>query len=197
MALNARRWGWLASLLVIGWAQTAHAHPGHGGHDFYDGFTHPLFGLDHLLAMVAVGLLAVRMGGRALWIMPAAFLGSMLLGGLAAAWGMPLPGVEHGIVLSVLVLGILIAATKVVPLTVGAVLVGLFAACHGHAHAAEMASGGSLNQYAAGFLIATALLHATGIGAGLLAAKLLDTQAVRFTGGAIAAAGALLFMGWL
>lgn len=187
----------VAVLVVLGSAGTAQAHPGHGGHDFYDGFTHPLFGLDHLLAMVAVGLLSVRMGGRALWVMPAAFLGSMLVGGLAAAWGMPLPGVEQGILLSVLVLGLLIAATKVVPLPVGAVLVGLFAACHGHAHAAEMASGGSLNQYAAGFLMATAILHATGIGVGLLAARLLDARAVRFTGGAIAGAGALLLMGWL
>ncbi|MFO0898243.1 MAG: HupE/UreJ family protein [Pirellulales bacterium] len=197
MAFGALRLVLLVAVVLLGWTQSAHAHPGHGGHDFYDGFTHPLFGLDHLLAMVAVGLLAVRMGGRALWIMPASFLGCMLLGGLAAAWGMPLPGVEYGIMLSVLILGVLIAATKVVPLPVGAVLVGLFAACHGHAHAAEMASGGSLNQYATGFLLATALLHASGIGVGLLAARLLDTKAVRFAGGAIAGAGALLLAGWL
>ncbi len=184
------------------WATPAFAHPGHGGHELVDGWMHPFTGADHLLAMVAVGLLAVRMGGRALWIMPATFLGGMLVGGLLASAGVSIPGgqfgiVEYGISASALVLGLLIAATGVIPLKYGAMLVTLFALCHGHAHAAEMTTGGSLPIYAAGFLLATTLLHASGIVLGMAMAHWLDNRAVRLAGGLISIAGLMLLCGWI
>jgi urease accessory protein len=184
----------LALLLLACSGTVAQAHPGHPGHDFTDGALHPLTGLDHLLAMVAVGLLAVRIGGRGLWLMPAAFLGSMLLGGLAATAGLPLPGVEYGIMASVLVLGLLVASKRVSPLGIGAVLVGAFAFFHGHAHAAELVSGGSLAPYAVGFLLSTALLHAGGIAAGLALGRWVNTQTVQWLGAGISVAGLLMLV---
>jgi urease accessory protein len=201
-----RKWLLLPLGFVVALAQPAFAHPGHAGHDFVAGWEHPFFGFDHLLAMIAVGLLAVRMDGKAIWVIPCAFLGSMTLGGIAAAVGMPLPGVEYGILASVLVLGLLIAATKVVPLGYGAALVALFAFFHGHAHAAEMATGSSLATYAAGFLLATALLHAAGVAGGLLLknSRVLspasdsatpNSTTLRWAGGLISLAGVLMCFG--
>lgn len=184
-------------LFLLAMAQPALAHPGHAGHEFVDGWWHPLLGADHLLAMVAVGLLAVRLGGPGLWLMPASFLASMLAGGLLASVGVPLPGIEWGIMASVLVLGLLVAATRAVPLWIGALLVGLFAAFHGYAHAAEMVAGGSLGSYAAGFLLATATLHASGIAVGMLMARQINISAVRWSGAAIAAASLLILFGVL
>jgi urease accessory protein len=176
---------------------TAWAHPGHPGHAFGDGWQHPLSGWDHLLAMVAVGLLGVRLGGRALWALPAAFLGSMLVGGLVAEAGLALPGVELGILASVLVLGLLVASAWVVDLRAALVVVSAFAVLHGYAHATEMAAGGSLSGYAAGFLLATALLHATGIAGGTLLSRFVSGWSVRLAGGAIGGLGTLLVLGLL
>jgi urease accessory protein len=176
-------------------ATPALAHPGHLGHEFVDGWQHPLTGIDHLLAIVAVGLLAVRIGGKAIWLMPAAFMASMLVGGIAAGLGVPLPGIEFGIMASVLVLGLLIAATSVVPLWIGVGLVALFALFHGHAHGTEMVQGGSMAAYAAGFLIATAVLHTTGVMGGVAISRLLSTRALRIAGGVISAMGLLLLFG--
>ena len=184
-------------IVFVALVQPALAHPGHGGHGFADGWQHPFQGLDHLLAIVAVGLLAVRIGGAAIWVMPAMFMGGMVLGGCAAALGMPLPGVEWAIMASVLGLGLLIAITKVVPLSAGAALVALFAVFHGHAHATEMAAGSTLAAYSAGFLLATALLHISGVLGGLALAKGFTRDALRITGGFIAAAGALMICGVL
>lgn len=192
--MNRRAPTVLLALALIAIPRLAEAHPGHPGHQFNDGLMHPLTGLDHLLAMVAVGLLAVRIGGRGLWLMPAAFLGSMLAGGLAATLGLPLPGVEYGIMASVLVLGLLVAWTRVAPLGVGAALVAVFAFFHGHAHAAEMVSGGSLAPYAAGFLLSTALLHAAGIGCGMALGKWVSIRTVQVAGAAISAAGLLMLV---
>jgi urease accessory protein len=174
----------------------ASAHPGHGA-DFHSGWVHPFTGIDHLLAMVAVGLLAVRIGGRGLWVLPAAFLGSMLVGGVAAKAGLTLPGVEIGIMTSVLVLGVLLAAGRISPLWLGAGLATLFAFFHGHAHATEMAASGSIAPVASGFLVATAVLHASGILIGMALAAWQRAEAVRFVGGAIAAAGAMMLVGWI
>jgi urease accessory protein len=174
----------------------AAAHPGHGA-DFHSGWMHPFMGIDHLLAMVAVGLLAVRIGGRGWWVLPAVFLGSMFVGGVAATTGFNLPGVEIAIMTSVLVLGVLLAAARVVPLWLGVGLVALFAFFHGHAHATEMVANGSLAPVAGGFLLATAVLHASGILAGMALAAWHRTEAVRFVGGAIAAAGAMMLVGWI
>jgi urease accessory protein len=182
-------------ILLLSLATPASAHPGHGGHAFVDGWQHPFTGVDHLLAMVAVGLLAVRIGGKAIWLMPVAFMVSMLLGGVAAECGVPLPGVEHAIMASVLVLGLLIAATSVVPLSAGVLLVALFAVFHGHAHATEMVQGISLAAYAAGFLLATVLLHITGIVGGLALSRWLNASGIRAVGGMISVMGVLLFCG--
>lgn len=183
------------SFLVLLASAPAFAHPGHIGHEFVDGWQHPLTGIDHLLAMIGVGLLAVRIGGKATWLMPIAFMTNMLLGVLIAGLGMPLPGVEHAVLASVLILGLLIAATSAVPLWIGAGLVSLFALFHGHAHGAEMVQGGSMAAYAAGFLLATVVLHITGIVGGIAISRLLSTRTLRMTGAMISAIGMLLLFG--
>jgi len=173
----------------------AHAHPGHDGHeltwDFATGASHPLLGLDHLLAMVAVGLWASQLGGRSRWLLPAAFVGFMALGAVAGHAGRSFPGLEQAIAASILVLGLLIAAAVRLPVSAGMAVVGAFALFHGMAHGAEMpASAGGL-AYGLGFAATTALLHAVGLGLGL---ALKDrAQAVRLAGSVVALAGALAF----
>lgn len=173
----------------------AHAHPGHDGHeltwDFAGGASHPLLGLDHLIAMVAVGLWAAQLGGRSRWLLPVAFVGFMVLGALAGHAGQTFPGVEQAIAASILVLGLLIAATVRLPLAAGMAVVGGFALFHGVAHGAEMpATAGGL-AYGLGFAVTTALLHAIGLGVGSAIKE--RQQAVRIAGGAVALAGALAF----
>src|SRR5438552_13637461 len=116
----------------------AYAHVGPGGSSgFLRGFSHPLTGLDHIVAMVAVGLWAAQRGGRSIWLVPVTFVIVMALGGVLGAAGIALPWVERGIIASVLVLGVLIAAAVRLPLAAATLLVGLFALFHGHAHGAE------------------------------------------------------------
>jgi urease accessory protein len=169
-----------------------HAHPGHEGHeltwDFGAGFAHPVSGLDHLLAMVAVGLWAAQLGGCARWLVPAAFVGVMALGGALGGAGVTVPGLEQAIAASVLVLGLLIAASVRLPVVAGMALAGGFAVFHGVAHGAEMPSAAGGLGYGAGFVAATALLHAAGVGFGLLAGKVL-ARLLRFAGWGVAAAG--------
>lgn len=172
------------------------AHPGHPGHGFDQGLAHPFGGLDHMLAMIAVGLWAAQIGGRARWGLPAAFLGFMLVGGALGVAGVPMPAVESGIAASVLVLGLLVATAARVPVGSGSILVALFAVLHGHAHGTELAGAASAWTYAAGFTIATALLHACGLGAGSALARRAGMGGlVRLSGGAIAAAGLLMSLG--
>jgi urease accessory protein len=171
------------------------AHPGHLGHGFADGALHPLAGLDHLLAMVAVGLLAARLGGRAVWMLPGGFMTAMLAGGLLGSIGAPLPAVEFGIGASVLVLGLMVALRSLLPLVASLVLVAVFAVFHGHAHAAEMAAEGSFGLYAAGFLVSTALLHASGVVGALLVTRHWTATAVRLGGAAISVASLAIFLG--
>lgn len=137
-----------------------HAAP---GHDFLHGLAHPLLGWDHLLAMLAVGLWAAQRGGRSLWVLPGVFVGVMIAGGALGMAGVSLPGVEGGILASVLVLGALVAAAARPPLAASAGVVALFALFHGHAHGAEMPAASSGAAYGIGFVAATALLHAAGI----------------------------------
>jgi urease accessory protein len=186
----------LVPLLILAVARAALAHPGHGGHDLASGFAHPFSGLDHVLAMTAVGLLAVRIGGIALWAMPATFVGSMTLGWLAGALGVPLPGVEFGIVASVLVLGVMLAATGTARLAKAMLLVGLFAVFHGHAHATEMVADGSPGGYAVGFVLATVILHASGVIGGSLVSRW-RPAALRLAGAGIGAAGAVMLFGFV
>ena len=170
----------------------AQAHPGHNGTGFAHGFVHPLSGVDHLLAMFAVGLWAAQLGGRALWAIPGAFLSVMILGGALGMAHFQVPFIEQGILLSVLILGVLIAAAVRLPLAVGAAIVGLFALCHGIAHGAEMPENAAGLSYGAGFVLTTALLHASGIAAGLMTKSIASRQWMRFAGAAIAMGGVML-----
>jgi urease accessory protein len=152
----------LALLLTILFAPVAHTDPGSGA---LAGFLHPLIGLDHLLAMVAVGLLSAQLGGRAIWTVPATFVGVMALGGLLGMLGMNLPLVEFGIAASVVVLGIALLAKATLPEWVAMAFVALFAVFHGHAHGAELPAVTdtiSAIAYVVGFLVATAGLHVIG-----------------------------------
>jgi len=181
----------VAALAVGGFAAPALAHTGAGArHDLTHGFLHPLGGLDHVLAMVAVGLYAAQLGGRALWLLPAAFVGTMIVGGLLGYAGVPVPMVEQGIGISVVAMGLAIAAGLQLPTLVATALVGLFALVHGHAHGAEGTGLTSFLSYAAGFVAATAILHAVGIGLGL-ALDRLGTLAATVLRRAAGVAGAL------
>lgn len=172
----------------------AHLNPAEHG-SFAAGFSHPLSGPDHILAMVAVGLWAAMLGGRALFVVPAAFVSVMLLGFVAGLSGMPLPFVEPMILASVVVLGLLVALALRVPAAAGAVIVGFFAFFHGHAHGAEIGAA-AFASYAAGFALSTALLHGAGIlmglGLGRLGARDKAFIAMRVAGGATALAGIAL-----
>jgi urease accessory protein len=160
---------------------------------FAGGLTHPLSGLDHVLAMVAVGVWSVLAGGRALWMWPLAFVATMLAGFVAAAAGLALPGVPAVILVSIIVLGLALTLAVKAPVWVGAAVVGLFAFFHGHAHGTE-AMAVSHGAYAAGFVVATAGLHAAGMGLGFIARGSIGTVALRVCG-ALALCGAVALIG--
>jgi urease accessory protein len=174
----------------------AHAHVGIGEtNGFLHGFGHPLTGLDHLSAMIAVGLWAAQAGGRAIWAVPLTFVSVMLLGGVFGMAGIHLLFGETGIAVSVLMLGVFIAAAVRLPLSASILIVGLFALCHGHAHGAEMPATASALGYAGGFTLATASLHMAGVGLGVGIEKVAPATFVRFAGGAIALWGLVLWIG--
>ena len=177
-----------ASIVSPAFAHTGAEH----AFSFASGFKHPFTGLDHMLAMVAVGLWAGLNGGRALWIWPVAFVGVMVLGGLLGISGVPVPMVEAGILASVVVLGLLVLAAAQLPVAAGAILVGAFALLHGHAHGAELPGEAAAASYAAGFAIATAVLHAIGIGVSRMASTANGRLLVRGAGALVAAAGVAL-----
>lgn len=167
-------------------------------HSFANGFTHPLAGVDHILAMIAVGLLAVHLGGRALWLVPLTFLAIMAISGLLGAAGVWLPFVEIGIAMSVIVLGLAIAVQLNLRTVAVMGLVGFFAIFHGHVHGTEMADAVHGFAYALGFLCATALLHATGIGLGTAIArtgKQIRRRIIQVSGYAMAMAGVAILAG--
>lgn len=183
-----------AFLAGAGLSAAAFAHPGHpsAAAGFFSGFAHPYGGLDHLLAMLAVGLYAARQPGAQRWALPAGFVAAMLAGAGLSVAGLALPAVESGIALSVLVLGLLIALAVRLPLGAALALIAGFALFHGHAHHAEI-DGARLSTYVAGFALATALLH----GAGWLLAQWAPQSAVaralhRVAGAAIATTGLVL-----
>ncbi|MCB5204057.1 HupE/UreJ family protein [Neorhizobium sp. T786] len=175
----------------------AHLDPTEHG-SFAAGFTHPVSGVDHIVVMVAVGLWAAMLGRQALFVVPATFLGLMILGFATAILGMPLPLVEPVILGSVVVLGIAVAVALPVWPVVGAMIVGFFAFFHGHAHGEEMGAAESIS-YGAGFVVATAMLHILGIAAGLIAwyrtAGSKGRLTIRFAGGAAALSGLMLMVG--
>ncbi|EIZ82543.1 HupE/UreJ protein [Methylobacterium sp. GXF4] len=173
--------------------QAALAHPGHGAAIGAEaGFLHPLMGADHVLAMVAVGLLAALRGGRALWALPLSFLVLMSAGAGLGMAGVALPYAETGIALSIVVFGVAAIVGLRAPVALLASLVGVFAVFHGYAHGAEMPETASGLSFGFGFLAATALLHAAGLGLGIAAARLDVARAAPALGACVAAAGLAL-----
>ena len=158
--------GAIAITLLI--PTVANAHTGVGDPTgFWHGLTHPIGGLDHILAMVAVGLWAAQMGGKALWMMPAAFIIAMAVSSVVGHLGLLLPGIEQGILASDFILGLLLLFAARLPLAVSTVIVGILAIFHGYAHGVEMPQTASGLTYGIGFIISTAILHLAGIGLGL------------------------------
>lgn len=185
-------------LLAAGAPAFAHLNPAEHG-SFPAGFSHPLFGADHILAMVAVGLWAFMIGGKAIWAVPASFVGAMLAGFALALAGVPLPFVEPAILASVVALGLLVAMAVKLPVAPAAAIVGVFALFHGHAHGGEIGAAGELS-YAAGFAIATAALHGVGVTLGYGLSRVFGEAGrasafARVLGGLTAASGLYLIAG--
>lgn len=182
-----------AALLAITTAPAfAHLDPvAHGS--FIAGVTHPLSGADHMLAMIAVGLWAAQMGGKARWTVPAAFVSLMALGFVLAIAGAPLPFVEPGILASVIGLGLLVALAVRMPTAISAAVVGIFALFHGHAHGGELGAATALT-FGLGFILATAALHGVGVALGVVIGNR-NALVTRMLGGLTAAGGAWLAFG--
>lgn len=167
----------------------AHVESG-GASGFLSGLHHPVSGLDHVLAMIAVGLWGAQLGKPAVWVLPVAFPIAMAFGGMMGLLGIPLPGVEIGIAASAIVLGAMVLAAARPPLWLAGTIVGLFALFHGHAHGTELPAGANGTLYSIGFVIATGLLHAVGIAIGLIHHLKWGQPALRGAGALVAAGGA-------
>ena len=178
-------------ILAISIPAIAQAHHVGAGETvgFWHGLQHPIGGLDHILAMVAVGIWAVQLGGHAVWSLPLAFVSVMSLGGVLGFSNMQLPFVEQGIVASDLILGGFVLMATRLPLAASISIVGLLAIFHGYAHGVEMPKQASALEYATGFMVATTALHLSGISIALLMKRLLKDQLVRFAGGGILLGG--------
>jgi urease accessory protein len=182
------------ALLLLSTPAFAHTSETAGG--FLAGLAHPVFGPDHVVAMVAVGLWGAFLGAPAIWLLPIVFPLVMALGGVLGIVGVPLPAVETGVASSAIVLGLMVALAARPPLWVAAVLVGAFAIFHGYAHGKELPDGANAVAFSAGFVIATGLLHLTGIAFGLLARWPAGRLAVRGAGGVIALVGVAYLSGF-
>jgi urease accessory protein len=182
-----------APLILLASAGPALAHTGHGAGGLVHGFAHPLGGIDHVLAMVAVGLYAAMLGGRALWLVPAAFVSAMAAGGVLGMAGYGLLYTEIGIAVSVIVFGLAIAFRINLPTLVAIALAAVFAIFHGHAHGAEMPPQSPGLSYALGFLLTTALLHGFGIVLGVFSMRG-RWRIAQAAGAATALAGIALLM---
>lgn len=175
-------------MVLLPFTASAHTETGAIG-GFVSGFSHPLTGLDHMVAMVAVGLWGAFLGGRAMWMLPVVFPVVMAFGGALGVLGVPFPGVEIGIAISGVVLGLMVAFAVKPPLWIAAVIVGWFGMFHGHAHGTELPETANALAYSVGFVISTGLLHLSGIALGLLVRWPWGRIAVRAGGFAIAAVG--------
>jgi urease accessory protein len=185
----------LAAAATAGFSTAALAHVGDHSHmSFTEGMLHPFSGLDHVLAMVAVGLWASQLGGRALWLLPLTFPAVMAVGAGLGLSGVTLPWVEIGIAGSVMVLGAVVALALRPSLAISIPLIGAFALLHGYTHGIELPASASALSYGAGFIAATLVLHAVGIATGLIGGRLPVRFAARTTGGAIAALGLVLLV---
>ena len=180
----------MALLTVLCFAQMAQAHIHKGeGVSFISGFRHPISGLDHVVAMIAVGLWGAQLGAPAIWVLPVAFPLVMAIGGMLGLVGVSLPGTEIGIAASAILLGGAVTLRLRPPLAFAAVLVGFFAIFHGYAHGSELPPGANGLLYSMGFVIATGCLHAVGITIGLANRGTWGERAVRMVGAAVALTG--------
>ena len=177
----------------------AHAHPGHGAEvgGIGWGLAHPFTGLDHILAMVAVGLWAVQLGKRALWLLPLSFLSAMAAGAALGMNGVRLPFIEPAILASVIGLGAMIAFAARLPLGASAAAVAVAALFHGQAHGAEIPAGSAGFQTMFGFILATTLLHAIGVTGGLALQRIAQPRVIRAAGAAILSIAVLIGFGAL
>ncbi len=192
---SASRFALLLGLAAAISPGLALAHAGHGEQaSLMAGLLHPLTGIDHLLAMLAVGLWAAQLRNRAAWVLPALFPAAMVGGAALAVGGIALPAIEPLIALSVIVLGAAVMARVTVPLAASSALVAVFAVAHGYAHGAELPAGASAAGYAAGFIATTVGLHLAGLAIGLADQRRRGTL-VRIGGTAIAASGLALLLG--
>jgi len=180
----------VASVALLAFPSPLAAHEGGAAAGLLSGLLHPISGLDHVLAMLAVGIWGAQMGPPAIWVLPVTFPMVMALGGMLSLVGVPVPGVEIGIGLSALLLGLMVALERRPDLRVAAVLVGFFAIFHGYAHGAELPEGQSGILYSIGFVVSTGTLHASGIGVGLIHRWDRGKRALRIAGAGIAAGGA-------
>jgi urease accessory protein len=186
----------LLGLLLV-WPESASAHilGGDAAGGFISGFEHPISGLDHIVAMVSVGLWGAQLGAPAIWLLPITFPIVMAFGGMLGLMGVPLPYTEVAIALSAVALGAAVAAEARPPLWVAALLVGFFAIFHGHSHGAELPPDENGLLYSIGFVIATGLLHLTGIGIGLIHRWGAGQMILRLGGAGVAAAGGWFLAG--
>jgi urease accessory protein len=182
-------------LTVLLYAQAAQAHVNKGeAAGFLSGLKHPISGLDHVVAMIAVGLWGAQLGAPAIWVLPVAFPMVMACGGMLGLLGVPLPGIEIGIAASAILLGAAVMTELRPPIALAAVLVGFFAIFHGYAHGSELPAGQSGLLYSIGFVMATGCLHGVGISIGLVHRWSWGQRALRVAGAAIALAG--IFFMW-
>lgn len=180
----------IIAICLFIYTSAANAHGGGsitGG--FISGFLHPVFGWDHVAAMIAVGLWGGFLGRPAIWVLPVVFPLVMAIGGMLGVFGVSVPAVEAGIAASAVVLGLMVALAARPPIWVAAIIVGAFAIFHGHAHGTELPSAANPLAYSAGFVLSTGLLHLAGIAFGLLLRWPLGKYTVQTAGGLIAIAG--------
>lgn len=185
----------LAGLLCLA-ASPAFAHTDVGmAGGLISGFLHPLTGADHIAAMVAVGIWGAFLGAPAIWLLPIVFPLVMTIGGALGVMGVPLPGVEVGIAGSAIILGLAVLFAARPPIWIAAVVVGIFAIFHGHAHGTELPEAADPIAFAVGFVVATGILHLAGIAIGLLVRWPAGLKLVRATGAVIAVAGVGFLLG--
>ncbi len=182
--------GILLAVLLLSFSLPARAHEETGqAAGLLAGLSHPVSGLDHVLAMIAVGLWGAQLGAPAIWVLPVAFPMVMAMGGTAGLVGIPLPGVEIGIAISAIALGAAVLREARPPLPLAALLVAFFAIFHGHAHGTELPEGTSGLLYSVGFVVATGTLHGIGIAIGLVHRWRTGQVAIRAAGAGVALAG--------
>ena len=190
------RRGTMAVALLLASAAPAFAHAQQGqAQGLLTGLQHPISGLDHVLAMISVGLWGAQLGAPAIWLLPVTFPLVMAMGGFLGLVGIPLPGVEIGVALSAVLLGFVVAREARPPIVVAGVLVACFAVFHGHAHGTELPPGHSGLAYSIGFVMATGCLHGVGIAIGVLHKWTLGKRLVRLAGAAVALAGVWFLWG--